>query len=423
MIEAIRIKGGNPLIGNIEILGAKNAALPLLCATLLTDQKLSFDRVPDLADIKTLSALLIQHGCEIKQNGNSFELTTQSIASEVAPYQLVSMMRASILVLGPLLARHGAAKVALPGGCAIGSRPVDFHIRAMEALGAELEVKEGNVIARAPKGGLVGGRINFPKVSVGATENALMAASLARGTTRIENAAREPEIIDLGQLLISMGATISGLGTDTITIEGQSSLNGCQHSVVADRIVAGTFAVGAVITGGDLFLSGARGDHLTSLISLLEEAGANCVSSDDGVQVSMLKGSPKSFDIETREHPGFPTDLQAQVMALACISSGTSTIRETIFENRFMHADELVRLGADIQIHGNQATVRGSKRLSGARVKATDLRAGAALALAGLAASGETLVTALEHLDRGYDNFEEKLRGVGADLERITLNA
>lgn len=420
-MQAIRVRGAGPLKGEIKVSGAKNAALPLLCVTLLTDQPLAFTRVPALADIKTLSALLARHGTEISGSGDTLTLTTKTISSHIAPYELVSAMRASILVLGPLLARHGQAVVALPGGCAIGSRPVDLHLRAMEALGAEVDVIGGDVVAKTPSGGLQGGIIRFPKVSVGATENALMAAAMAKGTTRIENAAQEPEIIDLGELLMAMGAPMTGLGTATIEIEGQPTLGGANHAVVADRIEAGTFAVAALMNGGDLTLSGARPDHLGAHIDLLTKAGAE-VSADGASLRVVMSGRAEAFDAVTTEHPGFPTDLQAQVMALACVANGRSTIKETIFENRFMHADELMRLGADIQISGNTATVTGQNRLSGARVQATDLRAGAALVLAGLAADGETYVTALEHLDRGYERFEEKLRGVGVDLERIDLN-
>ncbi len=422
MTHAIRVRGGKRLRGTIPASGSKNAALPLLCATLLTHEPLRFGRVPDLADIHTLRALLSQHGCQIRQQGERLDLTTPEIRNHVAPYELVSTMRASILVLGPLLARHGKAVVALPGGCAIGSRPVDLHIDAMEALGATVDVVGGDIVATAPTGGLRGARIAFPKVSVGATENALMAASLATGTSRIERAACEPEIIDLCDLLIAMGVKIDGVGTPTLDIEGQAALHGCQHEVIVDRLVAGTFAIAALMTGGDLLIAGARADHLTAHLALLEAAGARCQVREDGIQVTMEADRPLAFDVETREHPGFPTDLQAQVMALACIAEGTSTIRETIFENRFMHADELMRLGANIQISGHRATVQGTRKLSGARVSATDLRAGAALALAGLAATGETYVTALHHLDRGYDGFEDKLRGVGADVERIPLS-
>ncbi len=422
-MDAIRVTASGPLAGRIAISGAKNAALPLLCATLLTDQALEFSHVPDLADIKTLTALLQQHGAKVSGAGGTLTFQTPSISSHLAPYELVSAMRASILVLGPLLARYGEAVVALPGGCAIGSRPVDLHLKAMEALGAEIEIIGGDVVAKAPSGGLRGGLVRFPKVSVGATENAMMAAALATGTTRLENAAQEPEIVDLGELLIKMGVPIRGLGTSTIELDGQASLAGTAHRVVPDRIEAGTFAVAALITGGDLFLDGARGEHLGAHLDLLQRAGAQTEVRDGGIHVQATAARPEAFDAMTTEHPGFPTDLQAQVMALATVAQGRSTITETIFENRFMHADELMRLGADIQISGNTATVTGQARLSGARVQATDLRAAAALVLAGLAAEGETYVTALEHLDRGYERFEEKLRGVGADLERIALPA
>ena len=420
-MQAIRIRSAGPLKGEIAISGAKNAALPLFCATLLTDQPLAFTRVPVLADIRTLSTLLAQHGTRISGAGSSLTLTTSAIQSQVAPYALVSAMRASILVLGPLLARHGAAVVALPGGCAIGSRPVDLHLRAMEALGAEVEVVGGNVVAKAPASGLRGAVIRFPRVSVGATENTLMAAALAKGGTRIENAAQEPEIVDLGTLLIAMGTEISGLGTATIEVEGQAYLGGASHDVVADRLEAGTFAIAALMNGGDITLRGACADHLGVPLDLFSQAGAQLRVEAESLRIS-TSDRIQAFDAVTTEYPGFPTDLQAQVMALACVAKGRSTIQETIFENRFMHADELVRLGADIHISGNRATITGRARLSGARVRATDLRAAAGLVLAGLAAEGETHVTALNHLDRGYERFEDKLRGVGADLERITLN-
>ena len=420
-MDAIRVRGGTRLKGTIPISGAKNAALPLLCATLLTPETLAFERVPDLADIQTLSALLAQHGTEIEREGDRATLTTKQIQNHIAPYELVSTMRASILVLGPLLARHGQATVALPGGCAIGSRPVDLHLKAMEALGAQVEVVGGDVVAIAPAGGLVGGLIQFPKISVGATENAMMAASLAKGTTRIENAAKEPEIVDLGELLMAMGCKIEGLGTSTLLIEGQTSLGGAKHRVVADRIEAGTFAVAALITGGDLYLEGAREEHLQAHLALLRAAGAKTRADAGGIGISATAARPQAFQATTTEHPGFPTDLQAQVMALACVADGKSTVTETIFENRFMHADELMRLGAHIQISGNTATIEGHANLSGARVAATDLRAAAALVLAGMVAQGETHVTELVHLDRGYERFEEKLRGVGGDLERMHL--
>ena len=422
-MHAIRISGGRQLRGSIPISGAKNAALPLLCTTLLIDQPLQIRRVPDLADIRTLCSLLSQHGTRVEPGAaGQLTLTTPEILSPVAPYELVSVMRASILVLGPLLARHGCAEVALPGGCAIGSRPVDLHIRAMEALGARVDVVAGNVVATAPRGGLRAGCIQFPRVSVGATENALMAAALAKGTTRLENAAREPEIVDLGELLQSMGVPIRGLGTSTIEIEGQTTLSGCDHSVVADRIEAGTFAVAALITGGELFLEGAHAAHLGALLTLLQQAGAACEVLPGGIKVQGHASRPQGFDIVTGEYPGFPTDLQAPVMALASVAEGCSSITETIFENRFRHIGELMRLGADIQIRGNHATIRGQARLSGARINGTDLRAAAALVLAGLAAEGETHVTGLEYLDRGYERFEAKLCAVGAELRRVTVS-
>ena len=422
-MEAIRVTGGTALKGTIPISGAKNAALALLCATLLTDQPLAFSHVPALADIKTLSALLAQHGSRIAGSGNDLTVTTPEISNAVAPYELVSTMRASILVLGPLLARAGEARVALPGGCAIGSRPVDLHLKAMEVLGANVEVIGGDVVAKAPVSGLQGGLICFRKVSVGATENALLASALAKGETIIENAAREPEIVDLGELLIKMGVKIEGLGTSKLTIEGQARLGGTSHRVVADRIEAGTFAVAALITSGDLFLEGARGDHLRAPLDVLRAAGAKIHIHDKGVQVTAPLDRPQAFDAVTTEYPGFPTDLQAQMMAMASHAAGRSTIKETIFENRFMHADELMRLGAGITISGNTATITGTNQLSGARVEATDLRAAAALVLAGLVADGDTYVTALHHLDRGYERFEEKLRNAGADLERVRLSA
>jgi UDP-N-acetylglucosamine 1-carboxyvinyltransferase len=423
-MDRIIIKGGKPLHGKIPISGAKNAALTLLPCALLTDEPLTLRNLPRLADVDSFGHLLNQlgvsttiEGSRPEEFGRVMTLRASNIASTVAPYDIVRKMRASILVLGPLLARAGEATVSLPGGCAIGMRPIDLHLKALEALGAEIEITSGYVKATAPKGGLTGGTINFPQVSVGATENALMAAVLARGTTVIENAAREPEITDLAKCLIAMGAQIDGLRTDTLTIEGTRKLHGATYAVMPDRIEAGSYACAALITGGSLELAGARKETMPSILSGLADAGAIIEDVPGGIKVS-ADGGIKPLSISTAPYPAFPTDMQAQFMAMLTLAQGTSLLTETIFENRYMHVPELGRMGADIEVRGRAAVVRGVDRLHGAPVMATDLRASMSLILAGLAAEGETQVSRVYHLDRGYERLEEKLQAVGADIER-----
>lgn len=419
-MQAIRINGGRPLDGRVAISGAKNAALPLMAAALLSDQPLELHNVPDLADIKTMATLLSQHGALIQQasGGGGLALTASTITSTTAPYDLVRKMRASILVLGPLLARCHKARVSLPGGCAIGTRPVDLHLNGLTQLGAQIELSSGYIEAQAPKG-LIGNRVVFPFVSVGATENLLMAATLAKGETVLVNAAREPEINDLVICLRAMGATIDGLGTDTLTIQGTDSLHKATHAVVPDRIETGTYAMAAAITKGHLFLEQARTDLMEAVFDTMRKAGVTVTSTPDGIDIDSRQGLLKGVDVMTEPFPGFPTDLQAQTMALMTVANGAAMITETIFENRFMHVPELCRMGADITVHGASAMVRGTKSLTGAPVMASDLRASASLVLAGLAAQGETTITRIYHLDRGYDRMEEKLRACGASIERI----
>ena len=423
-MDRIVIRGGKPLHGRIPISGAKNAALTLLPCALLTDEPLTLRNLPRLADVDSFGHLLNQlgvsttiEGSKRDEFGRVMTMRAANLTSTVAPYDIVRKMRASVLVLGPLVARAGEATVSLPGGCAIGMRPVDLHLKALEALGAELEIASGYVRAKAPAGGLKGGTIRFPLVSVGATENALMAAVLAKGTTVIENAAREPEITDLAKCLIAMGAKIDGLRTDTLTIEGVGRLHGATYSVMADRIEAGSYACAAGITGGSLELIGARRDTMPSILSSLEEAGLTVEDSAEGVKVA-AHGPLKPLSISTAPYPAFPTDMQAQFMAMLTLAEGTSLLTETIFENRYMHVPELNRMGADIEVRGRSAVVRGVKKLTGAPVMATDLRASMSLVLAGLAAEGETEVHRVYHLDRGYERLEEKLQAVGADIER-----
>jgi UDP-N-acetylglucosamine 1-carboxyvinyltransferase len=425
-MDRIRIRGGRPLVGAIEISGAKNAALPLMAASLLTDETLTLSNLPHLADISTLANLLSRHGVEIEMNGEArgghggrvLSLTARHISSTEAPYDLVRRMRASVLVLGPLLAREGHARVSLPGGCAIGNRPVDFHIKGLEQLGAEIELADGYINATA-KNGLKGGHIVFPNVSVGATENLLMAASLAAGETVMKNAAREPEVCDLARCLVAMGARIEGIGTDTLTIQGVTSLHAASHSVVPDRIETGTYAIAAAITGGDVTLSKTRLELIEALAQVLQRCGVDLTETDSGIKVSANKGRLQSVDVTTEPYPGFPTDMQAQIMALMSKAEGAAMITESIFENRFMHVPELARMGADIHVHGASAMVRGVESLKGAQVMATDLRASVSLVLAGLAAEGETIVNRVYHLDRGYERLEEKLAACGADIERL----
>ena len=419
-MDKIIVSGGAALQGEVRISGAKNAVLPILCATLLADEPVEIANVPHLHDVRTTARLLGGLGAGIghDQAASVIRVDPSTVDSHLAPYELVRTMRASVLVLGPLLARHGAAEVSLPGGCAIGSRPVDLHIRALEALGAEIVVEHGFIKARA--GRLRGGHVDFEMVSVGATENVLMAATLADGTTIIDNAAREPEIVDLAACLVAMGARIEGAGSPRITVHGVDRLHGARHAVIADRIETGTFLVAGAITGGRVTATHARPDTLGAVLDKLREAGAEVVASGDRITVDMHGRRPRAVDIVTEPHPGFPTDMQAQFMALDCVAEGTGTIDERIFENRFMHVNELRRLGADIHIEGHRATVKGVERLSGAPVMATDLRASASLILAGLVAEGETTIDRIYHLDRGYEHIERKLSGLGARIRRVS---
>jgi UDP-N-acetylglucosamine 1-carboxyvinyltransferase len=423
-MDRIIIRGGKRLEGRIPISGAKNAALTLLPCALLTDEPLTLRNLPRLADVDSFGHLLNQlgvsttvEGAKPDEFGRVMTLRASNIASTIAPYDIVRKMRASILVLGPLLARTGEATVSLPGGCAIGTRPVDLHLKALEALGAEIEIAAGYVKAKAPAGGLRGGTINFPFVSVGATENALMAAVLAKGTTVIENAAREPEITDLAKCLIAMGAQIEGLRTDTLTVQGVPRLHGATYAVMADRIEAGSYACAAIITGGSLDLIGARKETMPSILSGLSDAGGIVEDIPNGIRVR-ADGGIKPLSVSTAPYPAFPTDMQAQFMSMLTLAQGTSLLTETIFENRYMHVPELNRMGADIEVRGRAAVVRGVQKLTGAPVMATDLRASMSLVLAGLAAEGETEVGRVYHLDRGYERLEEKLQAVGADIER-----
>lgn len=424
-MDQIVIHGGRRLEGAIRISGAKNAALPLMAASLLTADTLRLSNVPHLADISTMARLLAQHGVELHLNGEAtngggggvLDLRAETISSFVAPYDLVRKMRASVLVLGPLLARVGEAKVSLPGGCAIGTRPVDLHLDGLERLGAEIVLEEGYIHASAPQG-LTGAKIVFPKVSVGATEDLLMAACLAKGETQLLNAAREPEVVDLGECLIKMGAQIQGLGSDRLIIQGVEKLHGAEHAVVPDRIETGTYAMAAAITGGELELVGGRADHLSAVIDVLREAGVSVEETGRGLKVRRANGPVRGVDVMTEPYPGFPTDLQAQVMALMSTAEGAAMITESIFENRFMHVPELARMGANVNVHGASAMVRGQPRLTGAEVMATDLRASVSLVLAGLAAEGETVLNRVYHLDRGYEQLEQKLAACGADISR-----
>jgi UDP-N-acetylglucosamine 1-carboxyvinyltransferase len=422
-MDRIRIRGGRPLKGEIKISGAKNAALPLMTTCLLTDEQVRLDNVPDLADINTMTHLLVQHGVEVMTRlagkERSILLNGHNITDTTAPYDLVRKMRASVLVLGPLVARHGEAKVSLPGGCAIGTRPVDLHIKGLQQMGAEIELAEGYIRASAPKG-LRGAEINFAKVSVGATENLLMAATLAKGETQLINAAREPEITDLAHCLMSMGAKIEGIGTNHLRIQGVERLHGTTHRVVADRIEAGTYAMAAAITGGEVELLGITHDLIGSALASLAQAGVAATETERGLKIARVNGALTGVDVMTEPYPGFPTDLQAQMMALMTTAEGASMITETIFENRFMHVPELTRMGANINVHGASAMVRGVKRLTGAPVMATDLRASVSLVLAGLVADGDTILNRVYHLDRGYEKLTQKLAACGAEIERLT---
>lgn len=417
-MDKIVVTGGPALQGEVRISGAKNAVLPILCATLLADGPVEIGNVPHLHDVLTTIKLLegLGAGVEHDVDGARVIVDPRSVDSHVAPYELVRTMRASVLVLGPLLAKFGAAEVSLPGGCAIGARPVDLHIKALEALGAEITVEHGFIRARADR--LRGGHVVFETISVGATENVLMAATLAEGTTLIDNAAREPEIVDLAECLIAMGAYIRGAGTSRIEVRGVTALHAARHAVVADRIETGTFLVAAAMTGGRVTATATRPDTLGAVLDKLRQAGADVAIDDDAITVDMQGRRPRAVDIVTSPHPGFPTDMQAQMMALNCVADGMGTIDETIFENRFMHVNELMRLGADIQIDGPRAIVRGVARLSGAPVMATDLRASASLILAGLVAEGDTTIDRIYHLDRGYEHIERKLSALGARIRR-----
>lgn len=420
-MDSIVVKGGTPLKGKIQIAGAKNAALALMPATLLSEEPLTLTNAPRLSDIKTMTSLLQSLGVEVTsmQDGKVQVLSSHAMTSTTADYEIVRKMRASNLVLGPLLARHHQAIVSLPGGCAIGARPMDIHVTALEAMGAQIELKEGYLHATA-KGGLKGAKVPLRFASVGATENVLMAATLAKGTTVIENAAREPEIVDLAQCLRRMGAQIEGEGTSTITIQGVDRLGAATHPVVTDRIELGTYMLAPVFAGGEVECLGGRLDLVSAFAEKLDAAGIDVTETPDGLKVKRRDNRAKAVDVTTEVFPGFPTDLQAQMMAMLCTAQGTSVLEERIFENRFMHAPELIRMGADIEVHGGTATVRGVDRLKGAPVMATDLRASVSLILAGLAAEGETVVSRVYHLDRGYEHVEEKLRAVGAQIERIS---
>jgi UDP-N-acetylglucosamine 1-carboxyvinyltransferase len=418
-MDRIRIRGGRPLSGEIIIGGAKNAALPLMAAGLLTDQRVVLSNVPQLEDVTTMSLLLTQHGIAVEPVGNDGRVLSLggAITNTEAPYDIVRKMRASFLALGPLLARVGEARVSLPGGCSIGARPIDLHLKGLEQLGARITLEGGYIDARAD-GRLRGATVIFPSTSVGATENLLMAAALADGRTVLVNAAREPEIGDLARCLIAMGARIEGIETDRLTIDGVAQLHGAEHAIIPDRIETGTYACAAAITGGEVLLTKARLEHLGATVRTLREAGVEILEQPDGLRVRRLNGL-HGADAMTEPYPGFPTDMQAQFMALMAVAEGAAMVTETIFENRFMHVPELNRMGARINVHGASAIVRGVPALSGAPVMATDLRASVSLVLAGLAAQGETMVNRVYHLDRGYEAVEQKLAACGADIERL----
>jgi UDP-N-acetylglucosamine 1-carboxyvinyltransferase len=416
-VDKLLITGGRPLAGEVRVSGAKNAALPIMCAALLTDQPLELDNVPQLMDVRTMAKILALMGVEVgTQTNGHLELQAGTIKDPVAGYELVKTMRASILVLGPLLARCGRAKVSLPGGCAIGARPVDQHVKGLQAMGAEIAIEQGYMNATARR--LSGARIVMDMVTVTGTENLMMAACLAEGTTVLENAAREPEVVDLANCLKAMGARIEGAGTDTIRLEGVRSLSGASHRVMPDRIETGTFLSAVAAAGGKARLVNTATDSLGATLEKLREAGARITVSGSAIEIEM-SGQPQSVSLTTAPYPGFATDMQAQFMALDCIARGTARITETIFENRFMHALELQRLGADISIQGNTAVVKGVEKLQGANVMATDLRASAGLVVAGLVAKGETLIDRIYHLDRGYEALEHKLSGLGAKIARV----
>lgn len=417
-MDKIRIRGGKPLHGTVKISGAKNAALPILFASLLTEKPCRFRRTPNLQDIRTTASLLGQLGVKVtdRLSSNEIVLEAKQVLSQEAPYDLVRKMRASVIVLGPLLARFGRAKVSLPGGCAIGARPINYHLAGFKDLGATIELEGGYVLASAKR--LRGGRVAFEFPSVGATENVMMAAVLADGESVLENCAREPEIVDLARVLRAMGAMIEGEGTETIRVQGKAKLQGCDYEIMGDRIEAGTFLAAAFATGGSVRVEGLDPFNLEAALAKLEESGAVITRGDHVIELE-AKGRPRGVDLTTLPFPGFPTDMQAQFMAAMAVGDGASLITETIFENRFMHVPELMRLGADITIRGNSAMVRGVKRLTGAQLMATDLRASASLIIGGLCAEGESVVNRIYHLDRGYERMEEKLRSLGAEIERI----
>jgi UDP-N-acetylglucosamine 1-carboxyvinyltransferase len=428
-MDRIRIVGGKRLTGTIPISGAKNAALPLMIASLLTREMVTLHNVPRLADVHLLGRILGNHGVDVtiagkrpnqrSSDGQTFKLTANEIVDTTAPYEMVARMRASFWVLAPLVARCGRARVSLPGGCAIGTRPVDLHLTTLQALGAEIDLDGGYVNARAPRG-LTGNRIELSKVSVGATHNALMAAVLARGESLIENAAREPEVADLANCLVRMGARIEGIGSSTLWVQGRETLHSAEHTVLPDRIETGTYAMAAAITGGDVLLDGARPDLLREALDTLRSTGVEIEERPTGIRVARNGGGLAAVKVETQPFPGFPTDLQAQLIALMCMADGTSEVRETIFENRFMHVQELARLGASIELKGDTALVTGVNGLKGAPVMATDLRASVSLIIAGLAAQGETTIGRVYHLDRGFERIEEKLGRCGAQIERLS---
>ncbi|HEU0059285.1 MAG TPA: UDP-N-acetylglucosamine 1-carboxyvinyltransferase [Hyphomicrobiaceae bacterium] len=427
-MDRINIIGGSRLTGTIPISGAKNAALPLMIASLLTGERLTLKNVPNLADVNLLARILRNHGVDLTIDGKradpsphlgeTFHLTARDIVDTTAPYEMVNRMRASFWVLGPLLARCGRARVSMPGGCAIGTRPVDLHLLGLKALGASIDIDGGYVVAKAPKR-LTGARVVFPKVSVGATHAVMMSAALAEGETVIENAACEPEVGDVADCLVKMGVKIEGIGTSTLRIQGRERLEGAVHTVLPDRIETGTYAFAVAAAGGDVELKGARKGLLEAAFSALESTGVAVADTAAGVRVARDGRELQPIRIETQPFPGFPTDLQAQLMALMTRANGSSVIRETIFENRFMHVQELVRLGADIQLHGDTATVRGVPKLRGAQVMATDLRASVSLVIAGLMAEGETVINRVYHLDRGFERLEQKLSGCGASIARL----
>jgi len=415
-MQKLAIQGGNRLNGEVRISGAKNAALPILCASLLTDGGLQLDNVPDLNDVVTMRKLLQQLGIKIEASGNMTTLLASGVDNLEAPYDMVKTMRAAILVLGPLVARFGEARVSLPGGCAIGSRPVDLHIKGLQAMGAEIHIEHGYIHAKASR--LKGARIFFDLVSVTGTENLMMAAALADGITVLENAAREPEVVDLAHCLVKMGAKIEGAGTDTITVTGVEKLHGASYRIMPDRIESGTFLVAAAATGGNITLVDTRADILENVLEKLQEAGATVSATGDKISLQM-NNRPKAVNVRTAPYPAFPTDMQAQFMAMNTIAEGSAMVVETIFENRFMHVQELRRLGAQIDVEGNTAVIRGCAQLDGATIMATDLRASACLAIAGLVAQGETVIDRIYHLDRGYEHIEAKLSQLGANIRRV----